>query len=204
MPIVTNHAKHRMRERAGITKGKALSMSRRIIDTGITHAEAKGDLKKLMDGIYLAKLSANNMRYYGGALYIFSGYILITVFNVTDDINKNLIDNVESDAYERYMRFMNRNRTGVQVKISRSQLLDDINEWAAEHYKETKRRFVAVDVLLISYKEIRIAYVSNWNISDYMDFYEVRGYVSRKYKKRCYLVHKRDKNRRYLTIDDLE
>ncbi len=203
MPIVTNHAKRRMRERTGITSGKAISMSRRILDVGITHAEAKGELKKLMDGIYLAKLSANNMRYYAGDLYLFNGGIMITVFTVSDDINKNLGDNVETEAYERYVKFMNRNkRPGTQGKVTKTQLLDEVNQWAANYYRNPVRIFVAVDILLNSYREIRIEYISDRARADFMDFTAVMKYVSRKYNKKCYLVHKRDRNRRYLTVDE--
>ena len=54
-------------------------MAKRILEHGIKHSEAAGELKSYMDHVLLAKHSANSLRYYDGN-YLFNSDIHITFF----------------------------------------------------------------------------------------------------------------------------
>ena len=79
--IITNHSKKRANQRAGLTKNQVATMTKKAIEYGITHSEAKGSLKSWMDSEYLKDKTANNCRLYANNLYIFHNYTLITVLD---------------------------------------------------------------------------------------------------------------------------
>ncbi len=77
--IVTRHGEKRIRKRLGVNKKCANRTAAKAMTLGVTHAEATGKLSRYLDGVYLPYRSANNMRVYNRAVYLFSGDILITV-----------------------------------------------------------------------------------------------------------------------------
>lgn len=85
---VTKHAKQRMKERCGFTKGSADRMAQRALDVGMKHSDCTGNLKKYVDKLYLSNKTANNIRLYGGKSYIFHNDILITVIPIPSNLCK--------------------------------------------------------------------------------------------------------------------
>ncbi len=110
MPKVTSHAKKRLKQRSGISKGSADKIAARALGWGITHAQARGTLKLLMDALYLDYKAANNLRFYGGKVFIFHSQTLITVIPVKHGILDHLEDNVEPEALELYQKRMRAKR----------------------------------------------------------------------------------------------
>lgn len=85
---VTNHARKRFKERLGLPKAACLRQAQKAFDSGFTHAQAKGKAKRYMDSLFLKYRTANNLRVYGQAVYIFSGNTLITVMLLPVNIRK--------------------------------------------------------------------------------------------------------------------
>lgn len=85
---VTQHAKERIEERCGLSKDAQLKLSAKALETGVTHAQAKGRLKKYFVALYLYKRNANNIRVFGEYVFLFAGETLITVLNLPNNLKK--------------------------------------------------------------------------------------------------------------------
>lgn len=82
MVHITRHANQRVRQRVGIPK-KAV---KRYVETayldGLSHGELCGGLKRYIDGVYLQKRCANDIRVYGEFVFLFQNARLITITNL--------------------------------------------------------------------------------------------------------------------------
>lgn len=68
---VTRHGEKRIRKRLGLKKKSADRIAEKVLERGVTHAEAKGSLGNYMDSLFLSHGTANNMRIYNRAVYVF-------------------------------------------------------------------------------------------------------------------------------------
>ncbi|MCM1323934.1 MAG: hypothetical protein NC218_07220 [Acetobacter sp.] len=93
---MTNHSIKRTKERLGLSKKIADKNAMKALEFGITHAEARGNLKKFMDKLYLSCGKANNMRVYHHHVYCFQGTCLITVINLPNNLCK-LADRIQGE-----------------------------------------------------------------------------------------------------------
>jgi len=88
--IVTNHAEDRAKERLGWNKHAIKRMAERAYETGISHADTDGKLRKYFDKLFLMEHQANNVRIYGQVVYLFSDNRLITLFMIPKNIEKSI------------------------------------------------------------------------------------------------------------------
>lgn len=103
MAKITNHAKKRMKERAGVGKGELNKTVNKALYEGIKHNETKGELKKWIDAEYLKCCTANNCRLYKNKLYIFHNETLITILDAPLIYEEKLSDYViDNKIYIRY------------------------------------------------------------------------------------------------------
>ncbi len=79
MITVSHHGRKRMRERCGKSMDRLAEIA---FERGLTHADTSGSLKKYMDYLYFHNCTANNIRLYGGKVFIFCNEILVTVFDI--------------------------------------------------------------------------------------------------------------------------
>ena len=86
MAQITNHAKKRAKERAGIGKKDLPRMASKIFREGVTHKECSGELKHWVTAKYYKYNKANNIRLYGRQCYIFSNDTLITVLEIPEHL----------------------------------------------------------------------------------------------------------------------
>ncbi len=114
--IVTNHGRRRMHDRIGVTKGVSRKTAEKALNFGITHAEAKGSLKRYMDAVFLQKRNANNMRFYSNSLFVFRGKTLVTVLPVKESICQNLEENVEEEPLKRYLKRIEKSGKAIKKK----------------------------------------------------------------------------------------
>ncbi len=77
--VVTRHGEKRIRKRLGVNKKSANKTAEKAMAFGVAHAEATGKLSRYLDSVYLPYRTANNMRVYNRAVYLFHGDTLITV-----------------------------------------------------------------------------------------------------------------------------
>ena len=94
---ITKHAHKRSKERLGIGKAnkKIIKQAQMALERGIKHGETKGNLKKWIDMQFFKYQKGNNMRIYAGYLYVFHDDILITVYPVPGNLQKNLMSYVK-------------------------------------------------------------------------------------------------------------
>lgn len=75
----TKHAERRIKQRCGIQLGSSTRFADLALERGLTHSQTTGSLKRFIDGLYLDKKLANNIRVYGDKVFLFRGTTLITV-----------------------------------------------------------------------------------------------------------------------------
>lgn len=86
--IATKHSKKRVKKRAGVSKKLTNKLADKALIYGVTHSEAKGNLKKYMDGLFLSHRNANNTRIYNRKVYIFKDEVLITFMNLPNNLSQ--------------------------------------------------------------------------------------------------------------------
>lgn len=95
---MTNHGMIRLKERAGVGKSyrKTMRLTVNAFERGYDRERTKGELRKFLDEKYLGYECGNNMRVYGGQLYIFEDDRLITMYALPGclqrDIKEYLMD----------------------------------------------------------------------------------------------------------------
>jgi len=90
-PIVTKHAKEKIKERAGLSKKISEKVAKKALNHGIKHSEISGRLKKYLDKLYLQHENANGMRIYNNKVFLFHGSVLITVINLPHQFIKQVV-----------------------------------------------------------------------------------------------------------------
>lgn len=108
MAHVTNHAARRARERLGISKRRSEKNADRALKMGICHGDTSGSLHRYISALYWKNQTANNVRVYCGAVYIFHNETLITVFplpqkyrKITEQIRRKLNENSRENQNRR-------------------------------------------------------------------------------------------------------
>ena len=89
---MTDHGLLRIKERAGI--GKSQKKAARLIENafrrGYKIEETKGLLRIFLNEKYFTYEAGNNLRLYGGKLYVFEDDRLITVYAIPGSIQKDI------------------------------------------------------------------------------------------------------------------
>ena len=205
MARVTKHAKSRMHDRIGITKGIAQKHAGKILREGIKHEDTMGDLHKWMDAEFLRYHTANNMRYYAGRLYIFNGELLITVLQDTRNLEDSLSEYVKEEAYARYCKFR-KSKTSKQINERKNtamrekeiEVLEDLKMYVLEHD-------IGIEITNVSLEKpwlVRVNYVSDTNFLDWIRYGDIVEYIKKTYEIGAYLRKVRASDGRFITIDE--
>ena len=96
---VSRHAEERTKSRLGISKKIAAKNAQKAWENGLTHAEAKGGLRRYLDYLYLSHRVATNIRVYHHHVYLFKGTKLVTVFQLPQKFEK-LADKLQKQQEE--------------------------------------------------------------------------------------------------------
>lgn len=89
--VVTDHAYSRAKERLSMSRSSFLKLSERAFLSGIKHSDTAGNLKKWIDKTWFSHKNANNVRIYGEVFFLFSGNLLITVYQVPNNLRKSAL-----------------------------------------------------------------------------------------------------------------
>ena len=84
--VVTTHAAKRFKQRVGLSKKACQAQAERAMESGYSHADAKGRAKRSLDKLFLEHRTANNIRVYGEHVYLFAGSTLVTVLNLPKSV----------------------------------------------------------------------------------------------------------------------
>lgn len=89
MAKLTEHGEKRLHERCGVPKRGALRAAERALERGMSINEASGGLRRYLDYLMLrGDCRANNIKVYGGFVWLFREKVLITVLNVPPEHRK--------------------------------------------------------------------------------------------------------------------
>lgn len=83
---ITKHAYERAKERLNFSKGVLEKMAKKAFKDGIKHKETKGNLNKYVTGIWFRYKHSNNVRIYGEVIFFFAGNILITLYQLPNNL----------------------------------------------------------------------------------------------------------------------
>ena len=103
MPVLTTHAKTRMKERSGITNNNQQKMNSKIYKNGIVYEDTFGALHDYINKVNLKDEEYIETRIYGNNIYIFKGVTMITVLNIPEYISKNLSSYIKPEAWAKYL-----------------------------------------------------------------------------------------------------
>jgi hypothetical protein len=87
---ISKHAFDRAKERLNWTKQVLEKMAFLAFNNGLKHRDTKGKLKKYMDKLWFDYKFCNNARIYGEVMYFFKGEVLITVYQIPNNLKTNL------------------------------------------------------------------------------------------------------------------
>lgn len=78
-----------MKERCGFNRKAQERMAEKAFNEGITHKQTKGRMHKWVTSLFFKNCNANNIRLFGGFVYIFADDTLITVIPIPIDLRKD-------------------------------------------------------------------------------------------------------------------
>lgn len=208
MPVITRHGKRRLRERAGVTGGNATRHAQKVLSHGITHAQSCGQLRELMNKQFLMHKRANNLRYYGCKLYIFNGETIITVLNVPDAINNDLVSNVEPSALRTYTARREQVITRAEKRRLESEkkardkeqtILDYAKKYLALHRMDG---IIVTSAKLIEPKRAHLFYVSDVRSNDWERYAGLIAHLRSELGVSVRLVKIKGPDGRYVTAEE--
>ena len=85
---ITLHAFDRAKERLSWDNEALKHTAAKAFVDGLTHSQAKGRLRKYVDGLWLQYKSANNIKIYGEVVFFFRNETLITVYQLPNQFKK--------------------------------------------------------------------------------------------------------------------
>lgn len=85
-PVLTKHSVKRIRQRLGVPKKSAERCARRALAHGRSCEEFTGEFRAYLDNVMRGQPGNNFIRVHGEHLFIFSGNVLITVFDLPGGI----------------------------------------------------------------------------------------------------------------------
>lgn len=87
---ITKHADKRLKERLGLPKSARSRITEKAFLKGKTHADARGKLKRYLDGCWLSYKTCNNVRLYSEHIWFFKGNRLITVYDIPNNMKAGI------------------------------------------------------------------------------------------------------------------
>ncbi len=86
--IVTTHAYERGKERLSWNKKVLDKMAEKAFIDGVKHQDTKTHLHKYITKLWHRYKHANNVRIYGQNIFFFSNNVLITLYQLPNDLRK--------------------------------------------------------------------------------------------------------------------
>lgn len=89
--IITDHGYVRAKERLSMNRTSFKRLAEIGFINGVKHKDTKGNLRRYIDGIWFAHRNADNVRIYGENIFLFRDNVLITVYQVPNNLRKNAL-----------------------------------------------------------------------------------------------------------------
>ena len=88
--IVTNHAKKRIRQRAGVGKKACHRLAVNAVERGINREQLTGSVRRYLDKLYFSHEDCSDIIVYAGKVFVFVKSILVTVMHLPSQYIKDL------------------------------------------------------------------------------------------------------------------
>jgi len=89
--FITEHAFKRLKERCGLNKRGAKSLTSKALRDGVSREDISGNFGDYIDNLYLQYAgTGNNIRVYGMNIFVFSDSRLLTVLHVPKNLIRRL------------------------------------------------------------------------------------------------------------------
>lgn len=88
--IITNHAKKRIRQRAGIGKKACYRMATNAVERGVNRTQLTGSVRRYLDKLYFSHEDCTDIIVYAGKVFVFVKTILVTVMNLPGQYIKHI------------------------------------------------------------------------------------------------------------------
>ncbi len=101
--VLSKHSISRMKERSGISSNSSEKMAKRAFNNGIRPKQTSGLLKQWIMNRRLDK--STTLCIYAGMAYIFKDNTLVTTILIPEEINNNIEQYVDEDAWIKYEKY---------------------------------------------------------------------------------------------------
>ena len=88
--IVTNHARKRIKERAGVGKKACQRLAVNAVERGINREQLTGSVRRYLDKLYFSHEDCSDIIVYAGKVFVFVKSILVTVMHLPSKYIKDL------------------------------------------------------------------------------------------------------------------
>lgn len=88
MIVITDHAYERADERLSLRKDSFKRLAEKAYEEGIAHSQMKGRLYRYCEKVFHAHRTANNIKIHGENIFLFNLNVLITVYQVPNELKK--------------------------------------------------------------------------------------------------------------------
>jgi len=80
--IITNHARKRIKERAGVGKKACYRLVNNAIKRGINRTQLTGSIRRYLDKLYYSHEECTDIIVYAGKVFVFVKSVLVTVMHL--------------------------------------------------------------------------------------------------------------------------
>ena len=88
--IITNHARKRIRQRAGIGKKACYRVATNAVERGVNRTQLTGSVRRYLDKLYFSHEDCTDIIVYAGKVFVFVKTILVTVMNLPGQYIKHI------------------------------------------------------------------------------------------------------------------
>lgn len=88
--IVTNHARKRMKQRAGVGKKASYRLAANARERGVNRTQLTGSVRRYLDKLYFSHEDCTDIIVYAGKVFVFVKTILVTVMNLPGQYIKHI------------------------------------------------------------------------------------------------------------------
>lgn len=202
--IVTNHARRKLKERAGVGKNNAHEMAYRARFYGLGLKDCEGELAKWL---FCKRLKCGAFaKIYGKKTYIFSeDGILITIYPLPKEF-EDLEKHVKPEAWKRYKRYTNslHRAQNVPIKTTDKPQLKDPNTIKVvlnRHLEAENIDFLVIKVVRVG-NSYMAYFVSDEPRRDSRFFKSLCDWARNSLKIRVFFEHRKDEEGNYVLKKD--
>lgn len=88
--IVTNHAKKRIRQRAGVGKKACQRLAANAVERGVNRTQLTGSVRRYLDKLYFSHDDCTDIIVYSNKVFVFAKTVLVTVMHLPSKYTQNV------------------------------------------------------------------------------------------------------------------